>query len=50
MPFPKPAGYTPARYELLARMLEAMDRVKREAAASVAAQAKPQTRRSDGTG
>ena len=40
VPFPKPAGYTPARYALLARMLEAMDRVKREASASAEAQAR----------
>jgi len=29
--FPKPAGYSPARYGLLARLLEATDRIKREA-------------------
>jgi hypothetical protein len=31
--FPKPAGYEPARYELLSRMLAAMDTIKQEAAA-----------------
>ena len=42
VPFPKPAGYAPARYALLARLLEAMDRLKREAAASKATLEKPQ--------
>jgi len=32
VPFPKPAGYEPARFALLAKMLAAMDAVKREAA------------------
>lgn len=32
-PFPKPQGYDPARYALLARMLTAMDEIKRTAAA-----------------
>jgi hypothetical protein len=42
MPFPKPAGYDPARFALLARLLEAMDRLKREAAATGATPDKPQ--------
>jgi FAD dependent oxidoreductase len=42
VPFPKPAGYDPARFALLARLLEAMDRLKREAAASGATLDKPQ--------
>jgi hypothetical protein len=40
--FPKPAGYSPARYALLARLLDALDRLKREAAASGAVLEKPQ--------
>lgn len=35
--FPKPASYSAARYALLARMLAAMDTIKREASASGAA-------------
>jgi hypothetical protein len=31
VPFPKPAGYDPARFALLARMLEEMDKVKKAA-------------------
>ncbi|BCS32760.1 xanthan lyase [Luteitalea sp. TBR-22] len=38
VPFPKPAGYSPARYALLAKMLAAMDAVKREAALAPEAQ------------
>jgi hypothetical protein len=34
VPFPKPARYDPARYELLARMLAEMDTIKRAAARS----------------
>jgi hypothetical protein len=34
VPFPRPPGYAPGRYALLARMLAAMDAIKREAAAS----------------
>ena len=34
VPFPKPPGYAPARFALLARTLAAMDAVKREAAAA----------------
>ena len=34
VPFPKPAGYAPERFALLAKMLTAMDAVKREAALS----------------
>lgn len=32
VPFPKPSGYSPDRFTLLARMLAAMDAIKREAA------------------
>jgi ribulose 1,5-bisphosphate synthetase/thiazole synthase len=42
VPFPKPAGYTAARYALLARLLKETDRVKREAAASGAIPERPQ--------
>ncbi len=43
VPFPKPAGYDPARYALLARMLAAMDAIKREAAAAApAGETRPQ--------
>jgi hypothetical protein len=38
VPFPKPAGYSPSRYALLAKMLAAMDVVKREAALAPEAQ------------
>jgi hypothetical protein len=41
-PFPKPAGYDPARFALLARLLQQTDRVKREAAASGAIPERPQ--------
>jgi hypothetical protein len=34
VPFPKPAGYEAGRYELLARMLAEMDKVKQEAASA----------------
>ena len=37
VPFPKPAQYDPARYELLARMLTEMDAIKRAASHSAAA-------------
>jgi acetyl esterase/lipase len=37
VPFPKPAGYDPARFALLARMLAAMDAHKRAVAARAAA-------------
>lgn len=36
VPFPKPRSYEPARYELLARMLAEMDRLKQEAASGAA--------------
>lgn len=39
VPLPKPAGYSPARFELLAKMLAAMDAIKREAALAPEAQA-----------
>jgi hypothetical protein len=39
VPFPKPAGYDPARFALLAKMLAAMDAVKREAALAPETQA-----------
>ncbi len=39
VPFPKPADYSPARFALLARMLAAMDAIKREAALAPEAQA-----------
>jgi hypothetical protein len=42
VPFPRPAGYSAARYALLGRLLAATDRVKREAAASGAIADKPQ--------
>lgn len=38
VPFPKPAGYAPARFALLARMLAAMDGIKRQAALAPEAQ------------
>jgi acetyl esterase/lipase len=37
VPFPKPQGYDPARFALLARTLAAMDTVKRDVAARAAA-------------
>jgi hypothetical protein len=36
VPFPKPASYDAGRYELLARMLAGMDKVKQEAASTAA--------------
>lgn len=41
VPFPRPAGYDAARFALLARMLSAMDAIKREAAANGTAKAPP---------
>jgi acetyl esterase/lipase len=37
VPFPKPEGYDPGRYALLARMLQAMDAIKRDAAGQAGA-------------
>ncbi|MGH9159520.1 MAG: FAD-dependent oxidoreductase [Vicinamibacteraceae bacterium] len=39
--FPKPRQYDATRYELLARMLEAMDKIKRDAAKNRSAAGKP---------